>query len=86
MTPLLVTNISSNISRIDLKNVFQRFGKVIEVNAIRDKDGQPTGTMVVKFLSANSAEKALELLQGVALDGHPLKIKYPEQKPVIRYN
>ena len=60
-----------------MTHFFKEFGDILESQIIRDnKSGQHKGCAFVKFASMSSAERAMEELQGKAVEGVDLRVKF----------
>lgn len=78
---LYVGNISYKMQADDLKVAFQPYGEVGEVKIIIDRaTGRSKGFGFVEMMSADSAEKAIEALDGSLLDGRNVRVSQANPK------
>jgi len=74
-TKLFVGNLSFNLTENDLQDAFAAFGTVTEVNLMLDRaTNRPRGFAFVTMSSKEEAEKAIQGLNGKALDGRALTV------------
>ena|ERR1051325_9992603 len=72
---LYVGNLSFNISENDLNDAFAAFGTVTEANLMMDRTtNRPRGFGFVTMSTAEEAQKAIEALNGVEMDGRALTV------------
>src|ERR1041385_1926914 len=72
---LFVGNLSFNTTENDLQDAFAAHGAVTETNLMMDRStGRPRGFGFVTMGSAEEAKKAIEALNGTALDGRNLTV------------
>lgn len=77
---LFVGNISWNVTSDDVKQKFEEVGEVEEVKLIIDRErGTHKGFGFVTMKTEEGAREAMEKLDGVELDGRPLRVN--EAKP-----
>lgn len=77
---LYVGNLSYDVSRADLEQLFAGHGTVDNVNVITDRvTGQGKGFGFVEMSSNAEAEAAIEALDGKVLGGRTIKVN--EAKP-----
>ena len=78
MKTIYVGNINYQATKEDLKNLFSKYGKVISVKIINDREtGRSKGFGFVEM--ENGAEKAIEELDGKEFQGRRLRVN--EAKP-----
>jgi len=74
-TKLFVGNLSFNTTENDLQDAFAAHGTVTEANLMTDRTtGRPRGFGFVTMSSPEEAKKAIDALNGVALDGRNLTV------------
>src|SRR3954465_14869710 len=72
---LFVGNLSFNTTENDLHDAFAAHGTVVEANLVMDRDtGRPRGFGFVTMSTPEEAQKALEALNGKAIDGRSLTV------------
>jgi cold-inducible RNA-binding protein len=79
-TKLYVGNLPYSITQQTLQEKFAQFGQVNSVNVITDRDtGQNKGFAFVEMSSSSEAQKAIQGMNGVSIDGRDIKVN--EAKP-----
>jgi cold-inducible RNA-binding protein len=74
-TKLFVGNLSFNTTENDLQDAFAAHGTVIEANLMMDRmSGRPRGFGFVTMSTPEEAQKAIDALNGAALDGRNLTV------------
>ena len=74
-TKLFVGNLSFNITENDLQDAFAAHGTVTEANLMMDRaTGRPRGFGFVTMSSPEEAQKAIDALNGAAVDGRNLTV------------
>jgi cold-inducible RNA-binding protein len=74
-TKLFVGNLSFNTTENDLQDAFAAHGTVTEANLMMDRStGRPRGFAFVTMGSPEEAQKAIDALNGAALDGRNLTV------------
>lgn len=77
---LYVGNLPYSITQQTLQDKFSQYGNVDSVSVITDRDtGQNKGFAFVEMSSNSEAQKAIEGLNGVEIDGRSMKVN--EAKP-----
>lgn len=83
---LFVGNLSFNTTENDLQDLFAAHGTVVEANLMMDRmSGRPRGFGFVTMSTPEEAQKAIEALNGVAVDGRSLTVniaKPREERPM----
>ncbi len=78
---LYVGNLSFQTSEEELKGAFEQFGEVTDVKVMLDRDtGRSRGFGFVTMGTAESASKAIESMNGAALDGRTLRVNEAEER------
>jgi RNA recognition motif-containing protein len=79
-TRLYIGNLSYNTTEEQLQDIFAQYGTVTEVDLIMDKfSGRPRGFGFVTMESKESADAAVEAMNGKNVDGRDLTVN--EAKP-----
>ncbi|MBN2663950.1 MAG: RNA-binding protein [Bacteroidales bacterium] len=74
---LYVGNINYNLSEDELKDVFERYGKVDSVKIVTDKDnGRSKGFAFIDMVNDQDAELAKNELDGSDLGGRNMRVNY----------
>jgi len=72
---LFVGNLSFNTTENDLQDAFAAHGTVMEANLMMDRNtGRSRGFGFVTMSTAEEAQKAVEALNGMSLDGRALTV------------
>ena len=81
-TKLFVGGLGPMTTVGDLRTFFSRFGELVDVVIIPNRStGQSRGFGFVSYQSAAAADEAIKGMNGVELDGHPLKVNRAEARP-----
>ncbi len=79
---LYVGNLSFGTSRESLEAAFASAGKVRDISMPTDREtGQPRGFAFVTMGSDQEANSAIAQLNGMLLDGRPLKVNEAQERP-----
>ena len=74
-TKLFVGNLSFNITKEQLQDMFAAHGAVTEVDVIMDKfSGRPRGFAFVSMETKEAAEAAIKAVNGTSVDGRALTV------------
>jgi RNA recognition motif-containing protein len=74
-TKLFVGNLSFNTTENDLQDAFAAHGTVTDANLMTDRaTGRPRGFAFVTMSTPEEAQKAIDALNGVSLDGRNLTV------------
>ena len=80
-TKIFVGNISFNTTENDLQDAFAAHGTVIEANLMTDREtGRPRGFAFITMASPEDAKKAIDAMNGAALDGRTLTVNEARPK------
>jgi cold-inducible RNA-binding protein len=80
-TKLFVGNVSFNTTENDLHDAFSAHGTVTEANLMVDRaSGRPRGFAFVTMATPEEAQKAIEAMNGAALDGRNLTVNEARPK------
>ena len=72
---IYVSNIASNATTHDLRQLFESYGVVEKINIITDRDtGQPRGFGFVEMPDSAAAKAAIQGVQGKELAGRTLTV------------
>ena len=78
---LFVGNLSFSTTEDRLQETFGQFGSVVEAKIILDRDtGRPRGFGFVTMDSEDSAQEAIDGMNGTMLDGRPLRVNIAEER------
>jgi len=81
-TKLFVGGLGPQTTEGDLRTFFSRFGELVEAVVIPNRStGQSRGFGFVSYMSSAAADEAIKGMNGVELDGHPLKVNRAEARP-----
>ena len=79
---IYVGNLNYATTDEGLANCFSQFGEVLSSIVIKDRaTGQSKGFGFVEFAEAQSADAAIEGMNGKELDGRRLRVNMAEEKP-----
>jgi RNA recognition motif-containing protein len=71
---LIVNYLPNSVNNDKLYSLFEKFGPIESFRVIKDINQQPKGYGFVKYVSAESAQKAIDEMTGYAIDGKRLKV------------
>lgn len=83
-----ISNLSYTRDRDGVRNLFEKFGSVKYVKIIVDpKTNNSKGMAFVKMSSVKEAQKAIDALNGIELDGRMVKANFsiPQEGPVKKF-
>ncbi|MBV7334220.1 RNA-binding protein [Chloroflexi bacterium TSY] len=84
---IYVGNISFQLTEDGLRTAFEEFGEVTSVNIITDREtGRSRGFGFVEMASATEGQAAIDGLNGVELDGRPLRVNEARPREPRRDN
>ena len=79
---LYVGNLAFGTNEETVRNAFGQAGEVTDVRIMMDREtGRPRGFGFVTMVDDNAARAAIEQLNGVILDGRPLRVNEAEDRP-----
>jgi RNA recognition motif-containing protein len=79
---LFVGGLSWNTTDDGLRSAFEKFGNVDEAKVITDREtGRSRGFGFVTFLDNDSAEQAMNEMNGTSLDGRTIKVNEAQDRP-----
>ncbi len=78
---LYVGNLSYNTTEAELRDTFSKQGQVVSAQLVTDRmTGQARGFGFVEMASAEEAQKAIQALNGVELDGRALTVNEARER------
>ena len=81
MTSIFVAKLDFGVSKEQLTELFEEYGKVNKVNIPTDKDtGKPRGFAFVEMFDANEAKNAISALDGYEINRRRLAVKEAENR------
>jgi hypothetical protein len=79
---LYVGNLAFGTNEETVRNAFGQSGEVTDVRIMMDREtGRPRGFGFVTMVDDNAARAAIEQLNGMILDGRPLRVNEAEDRP-----
>lgn len=79
---IFVGSLPFNVEEADLREYFEEYGEVSSVKIITDKfSGRSKGFGFVEMSSDESAQKAIDELNGAKIDGRSIVVNKSEPKP-----
>jgi RNA recognition motif-containing protein len=76
---LYVGNLSFQTTWQELKDHFRQCGRVDHADVIEGPDGRKKGFGIVKFSNIDEAERAIDELDGVELNGRELEVRFDKR-------
>lgn len=81
MKNIFVGNLSYQVSESELRSAFERFGQVLKVNTIIDREtGRARGFAFIEMANAEEADRAISEMSGKPLDGRNLTVNEARPK------
>ncbi|MDJ0841239.1 MAG: RNA-binding protein [Acidobacteriota bacterium] len=78
---LFVGNLSWNTAEEDLRDAFSRFGQIDECRIITDRDtGRSRGFGFITYADPDSAQAAMNEMNGSELDGRSLNVNEAKER------
>jgi len=74
-TKVFITNLDIGLTAADVREIFQKIGKVLQSRINYDNQGNSLGTAEVSFAQRADAQKAVEEYDGAEVDGKPMYLK-----------
>ena len=82
MKNIFVGNLSFQTTEDGLRSAFERFGEILRVNVVTDRDtGRVRGFAFVEMANGDEADRAIADLNGTELDGRSLTVNEARPKP-----
>ncbi|XP_022767341.1 RNA-binding protein CP29B, chloroplastic-like [Durio zibethinus] len=79
---VFVGNLSWGVDDLALETLFSEQGKVVEAKVVYDREsGRSRGFGFVTYNSAEEVDSAIKSLNGVDLDGRPIRVSVAESRP-----
>jgi cold-inducible RNA-binding protein len=81
MKKIFVGNLSFSVTEAALRSAFEKYGSVASVSIVTDRDtGQPRGFGFVEMPNDTEAQKAMNGLNGMDLEGRTLNVNEARPK------
>ena len=81
MTTIYVGNLPFTATEDEVRQLFERHGKVESVKLINDREtGRPRGFGFVE-MSSNEAQNAIQQTNGYQMGGRPLRVNEAQERP-----
>lgn len=81
VSTIYVGNLRYTTTEMDLKKIFERFGKVKYVNLVQDKETKKnTGIAFVQMPNGKHAKEAIAQLDATELDGRTIKVSVAQNR------
>ncbi|PWA67934.1 nucleotide-binding alpha-beta plait domain-containing protein [Artemisia annua] len=78
---LYVSGLSFRTTEESLRNAFQSFGELIEVNLVMDKiANRPRGFAFLRYATKEESDKAIEGMHGKFLDGRVIFVEFAKPR------
>ncbi|GKV05313.1 hypothetical protein SLEP1_g17341 [Rubroshorea leprosula] len=82
---LYVSGLSFRTTEDSLRNAFQDFGKLVEVNLVMDKiANRPRGFAFLRYETEEESQKAIEGMHGKFLDGRVIFVEVAKPRSEVR--
>lgn len=79
---LFIGNLSFDAGQDAISTAFQEHGTVLGIRLPTDREsGQPKGYGYITFSSVDEAKAALEAMQGVQIEGRPVRLDFSQPRP-----
>lgn len=73
---ILLQNLNDTIDSTKLEEIFQKFGNILSCKVAVSEDGRSKGFGFVQFETEDSANTAIEELNGSAVGGKEMYVKF----------
>ncbi|XP_044467041.1 organelle RRM domain-containing protein 6, chloroplastic [Mangifera indica] len=84
-TKLYVSGLSFRTTEESLRNAFQNFGQLLEVNLVMDKiANRPRGFAFLRYATEEESQKAIEGMHGKFLDGRVIFVEIAKPRSELR--
>lgn len=84
-TRLYVSGLSFRTTEESLKNAFQNFGQLVEVNLVMDKIAKrPRGFAFLRYSTEEESQKAIKGMHGKFLDGRVIFVEVAKPRSELR--
>ena len=71
---IYIGNLSRDVTEIELRQQFEKFGRVDSASVVKDRRGVSKGFGFVEMDSSDEGQAAIEALKGQMLDGRTMDI------------
>ncbi|KNA04902.1 hypothetical protein SOVF_195420 isoform B [Spinacia oleracea] len=86
-TRLYVSGLSFSTTQESLRNAFQKFGQLVEVNLVMDKiANRPRGFAFLRYETEEESKNAIEGMHGKFLDGRVIFVEVAKPRSETRNN
>ncbi|KAI3982995.1 hypothetical protein MKX01_010478 [Papaver californicum] len=84
-TKLYISGLSFRTTEESLRNAFQNFGELVEVNLVMDKvANRPRGFAFLRYSAEEESKKAIEGMHGKFLDGRVIFVEIAKPRSELR--
>ncbi|CAL9090950.1 hypothetical protein MUK42_20257 [Musa troglodytarum] len=84
-TKLYVSGLSFRTTEESLRNAFQNFGQLVEVNLVMDRiANRPRGFAFLRYATEGESKKAIEGMHGKFLDGRVIFVEVAKPRSEVR--
>ncbi|KAL5550209.1 hypothetical protein UlMin_000385 [Ulmus minor] len=84
-TKLYVSGLSFRTTEDSLRNAFQKFGQLVEVNLVMDKIAKrPRGFAFLRYATEEESQSAIEGMHGKFLDGRVIFVEVAKPRSELR--
>ncbi|CAN6577731.1 unnamed protein product [Malus baccata var. baccata] len=84
-TKLYVSGLSFRTTEESLRNAFQNFGQLVEVNLVMDRiANRPRGFAFLRYETEEQSQKAIEGMHGKFLDGRVIFVEVAKPRSELR--
>ncbi|MED6143776.1 hypothetical protein PIB30_009025 [Stylosanthes scabra] len=84
-TKLYVSGLSFRTTEESLRNAFENFGQLLEVNLVMDKiANRPRGFAFLRYATEQESQKAIEGMHGKFLDGRVIFVEVAKPRSELR--
>ncbi|GAV74034.1 RRM_1 domain-containing protein [Cephalotus follicularis] len=84
-TRLYVSGLSFRTTEESLRNSFQNFGQLVQVNLVMDKiANRPRGFAFLRYANEDESQKAIEGMHGKFLDGRVIFVEVAKPRSELR--
>ncbi|KAJ8445486.1 hypothetical protein Cgig2_031299 [Carnegiea gigantea] len=87
MLKLLCAGLSFRTTQESLRNAFQEFGQLVEVNLVMDRiANRPRGFAFLRYATEEESKKAIEGMHGKFLDGRVIFVEVAKPRSEVQKN
>lgn len=81
MTSIFVAKLDFGVTQEELKSTFEEFGRVAKATIATDREtGKPKGFAFVEMFDEDEANRAIESLDGITINGRQIAVKKAEDR------